>query len=339
MEQLCATGQRLLAVADDERKLLGVVTDGDIRRFILAQGSLDEAVETIASRNPTVVAPGLSRHEVYSTITNRSLTAVPEVDEENRILRIYLWSDLAPENSNLPAPPLEDAAVAIMAGGAGTRLAPFTHVLPKPLLPIGDRTMLEHIIERFRAHEVNTFHLIVRVKEPVLRAYVQALGDLPYEVVFHSEAEPSGTAGGLRLLDPDAMPSQVVVSNCDILVTADYADLLAFHRARGHALTVVAATRRLQIPYGVLRLSDRGELAALDEKPSVDFLVNTGVYVLDRETLARIPKDGSYHMTDLIADLMASDQTVGVYPVTESAWADVGQWPEFLRTHHGLVGQ
>ena len=185
-----------------------------------------------------------------------------------------------------------------MAGGQGTRLAPFTSVLPKPLIPVGDRTVIEIIIDQFLPYGLDQFHLSLNYKSKILKSFFEELAPR-YSVAYMEEKEPRGTAGVSATLYSPA-PDHLIVTNCDIVIQADYADLVSFHKENKYDLTLVASLKDYHIPYGVCELEKGGSLAHITEKPQYSFLVNTGMYVVRRDRLDLIPENARCDMTDFI---------------------------------------
>jgi NDP-sugar pyrophosphorylase family protein len=220
-----------------------------------------------------------------------------------------------------------DVPVIIMAGGRGTRMEPFTKILPKPLVPVNEKPIIEHIIERFINVGCNEFHLTVNYKSRILKAYFEELQP-DYGLHFVEEQEPLGTAGSLRFLDKQ-FDQPFFVTNCDIIIKADYRSLYDFHRKFGYDITLVASAKEYVIPYGTCELNSEGHLSHINEKPQYDFLINTGLYILNPDVLKLIPKNKFYHITHLIEDAKEQGKKVGVFPIDDDAWIDVGQWAEY----------
>jgi NDP-sugar pyrophosphorylase family protein len=214
-----------------------------------------------------------------------------------------------------------------MAGGKGTRMEPFTKVLPKSLVPVHEKPIIEHIIERFTDHDCVDFHLTINYKGKILKAYFEELQPT-YEVDFVEEKEPLGTAGSLRFLEGQ-FKQPFFVTNCDIIIMADYAKIYEFHQKGAYDVSLVASAKEYVIPYGTCELNPEGYLSHINEKPKYDYLINTGLYVLNPDILKLIPKNEFYHITNLISNIIKKGKRVGVFPVDEDNWIDVGQWAEY----------
>jgi dTDP-glucose pyrophosphorylase len=337
MAQLEDTAQKILFVVGDERILIGALTDGDIRRWILAGGGLDDAVENVCNTHPFTAAPGYKPVAVRKTMLQETLGCVPVVDVDRHILELLFWEDMFRDGSaHKPLKPI-DLPVVIMAGGKGTRLDPFTKVLPKPLIPLGDKTVIERIIDSFLRFGVDTFYLSVHTKSRIIKSYFEELQP-PYSVKYLEESDPLGTAGALRYLS-GSLNGSLIVTNCDIILDTDYAELVEFHEHGANDITLVGSLRNYHIPYGICEIADGGELVRITEKPEYNFLVSTGMYVLRADTLKLIPEDMFFHMTDLIGRVQESGGRVAVYPVSDKAWLDTGEWAEYRKALRHFEGE
>lgn len=318
------TGGKILFIKDSRHKLLGTVSDGDIRRWILENKSLSRSVSAAMNKNPISLKVGYSIDEAKNLMVTNRIECVPVLDNNDRIVSAIWWTELfetkpkTHKTLNMP--------VIIMAGGEGKRLAPFTKILPKPLMPIGDKPIAEIIIERFAEYGCREFYLSVNYKSNLIKAYFSDFKH-DYKINYLIEDKPLGTAGSLHMLK-DKIHDTFCVSNCDVLIEADYADIMEFHKANYNKITLVGSVKHYTIPYGVCKIKSGGGLKSIDEKPEYDFLVNTGMYILEPETLNLIPAGKLYHITDLINKYLKIGAKVGVYPISEKFWLDMGQWEE-----------
>jgi len=340
MRQLDKTAEKCLFVVDEQETLIGTITDGDVRRAILKGHGLDETIDGMFNKYPVAIRmttlssrDNQVNEEATRLMKKHRVEVVPVLNDEGRILRYITWTDLFGDGHRNEESPLT-VPVVIMAGGYGTRLEPFTKVLPKPLIPVHDKPIIEHIIDRFVEAGANQFWLTVNYKSRIMKAYFEDR-DPDYKIYFVDEPEPMGTAGSLQFMR-GKVDQPFFVTNCDIIINADYRRMIDFHRDQGHAITLVGSAINYQIPYGTCVLNESGSLARIDEKPQYDFLVNTGMYVVSPAVLDLIPATGVFHMTHLIEAALASGHTVGVFPVSEDAWIDVGQWKEYKRAEDRL---
>lgn len=328
MKALDKTAEKCLLVVDEKKKLLGTLTDGDLRRSILAGVSFSASINAIYNRKPTFLLAGdTTTKKAEMLLREKKLNLIPVINESGTVEDYLTWNKLG--NGQQQIKKMDSIPVVIMAGGKGTRMEPFTKVLPKPLVPIHDKPVLEHIIERFTDVGCKDFYLTVNYKGRILKAYFDELQP-PYSVHYVDEQQPLGTAGCLYLLN-EALDKPFFVSNCDIIIKADYASLYDFHITGGYDITLVASTKEYVIPYGTCELNKNGHLHRIDEKPRYDFLINTGLYVLNPDILKLIPENTFFHITHLIERVKRKGRKVGVFPVDDDAWVDIGQWAEYRK--------
>jgi NDP-sugar pyrophosphorylase family protein len=213
--------------------------------------------------------------------------------------------------------------VVIMAGGEGTRLKPLTNVLPKPLIPVVDKTIIEDIMDQFVLAGCHEFHISVNYKADMIKQYLKDLNNDEYQLHFFQEEKPLGTAGSLYLL-ANRMTSPFFVSNCDIIIKQDLAEVYRYHRENRNDITIVAALKHYKIPYGTIESGMDGILTKLSEKPELILKINSGVYILNPEILDLIPEGKFFHITDLILKLRNKKGRIGIFPISEKSWLDYG---------------
>ena len=254
---------------------------------------------------------------------------MPIISDNNEIIRVLFWDDLfdggqkkEKRKINLP--------VLLMAGGIGSRLKPLTNVFPKALIPIGEKTILEQIIDSFLEYQCEKFYISVNYKSDMIKYYLNSLNNHNYEVHFVEEKEFLGTAGSIKLAS-EFIDYTFFVSNCDILIDDDYANILDFHKESKNEITIVAAIMQSSIPYGVLETNNEGQLIEINEKPEYYYKINSGLYILEPSVFKYIPANKLFHITDLIKLLMEQQRRVGVFPVSKESWTDMGNWDEFLK--------
>lgn len=330
LERIEKTERRTVYVVDSERRLLGSVTDGDIRRWLLDGGDMTADLRKIINPQPLAVSRGYDPQALRDGLVERGATCAPVIDERHCVVDMVYWEEVFLEAAEAPVLRQIEIPVVIMAGGRGTRLAPFTQVLPKPLMPIGDKTVIEIIIERFVRHGIRDFHVTLNHKANLIRAFFQDLQH-GYTTSFVEEDQPLGTAGALGLL-ANQLQQPFILTNCDIVIEADYVDIVEHHRDQANAITLVVAAKKYHIPYGVCEIESSGQLSAIREKPEIDMLVNTGMYVISPEVLSQVRPDCIFHMTDLIAAVRDDGGRVGVFPIGEGAWLDTGEWSAYRET-------
>ncbi len=328
MKVLEKTAEKCLLVVDENNKLLGTLTDGDLRRSILDRVKFSEHISASYNSEPTVlIKEKYTTEEAKQLLRDLKLDLIPIVDENNLVVEYVTWLDLGDEVQ--PKIKLGNVPVVIMAGGKGTRMEPFTKILPKPLVPIQEKPIIEHIIERFLDIGCSDFHLTVNYKGKILKAYFEEVQP-DYQVHFVDEHEPLGTAGSLRFLD-DKFNQPFFVTNCDIIIKTDYSDLYEFHQKGDYDITLVASAKEYIIPYGTCQLNKDGHLDHINEKPTYYFLINVGLYILNPDVLKLIPENKFYHITHLIEDAKNKGKKVGIFPIDDDAWVDVGEWTEYQK--------
>lgn len=329
MELLDKTAEKILLVVDDDKKLMGALTDGDIRRHILKTQDMSGSIELAYNKDPFFVyQEDIDLQKIKKIFSRHKLSLIPVLDKNSSVVDYLTVENVFGKEKKIEKKKIS-VPVVIMAGGKGSRLKPFTSVLPKPLVPVGEKTIIDHIIDRFTEHGIKDFFLTVNYMSRIIKVFFEEKNP-DYNIGFADETEPRGTAGSLNLLK-DNLTTPFFVSNCDIIVEADYADIYEFHTKGGYDITMVAATKQFHIPYGVCELDDNGRLGDIKEKPEYNFLVNTGFYVLNPKILDMIPDGEVFHMTHLMEKVKDNNGAVGVYPISENSWIDVGQWEEYRK--------
>lgn len=330
MQRIDRNSQGILYIVRDE-KLVGSLTDGDIRRFLMKGGNLKAPVsDAMFKKTRCVFKADLDRAQ--EIMHDNQLYSLPVLNTRKKIIDIVM-SD-TPEESQIDSHALSDTPVIIMAGGKGTRLYPFTKILPKPLIPIGDIPILERIMNRFVRFGADDFYLTVNYKKEMIKSYFKELAP-DYSVTYVEEDKPLGTAGSIRLIQTK-FTNSVIVTNCDILIEANYEKILKHHQNSGNAMTIVSSLKNTVIPYGVLHSSEDGCITSMEEKPNLSCFINTGMYVLEPEYIEWIPEDTFYHMPSLAEQLIEKGLKVGMYPVSENSFLDMGEFEEMKRMEERL---
>lgn len=332
IKQLDEAHEGIVLAVDEKRKLEGIFTDPDFRRTVLNNIDLNQPLAGVL--NTHYIALGLDEFTVKKAkkvLVDNFISQLPILDNEGKLVDVVYERDFFRSNQDLLNKLNEKLSIpaVIMAGGEGKRLDPFTRVLPKPLIPIDTKPVIEHIIDNFMNWGVDKFHISIYYRAKSIKAYFEEnLPDL--DVSFVEEDKPLGTAGALKLMEED-IDRPFFLSNCDVLIESNYSKVFQFHRDRNNVLTVVGSMKHHQIPYGICKTRNGGDLEQLIEKPEYDVLVNTGMYILEPETLKYIPKNKKYDMTDLIETLLKNDKKIGVYPISAGSWIDIGQWAEYKK--------
>ncbi len=320
---------KLLLVVDEQR-FVSLLSIGDIQRAIIRNVPLTEPVGTVLRDDIIVCRKSDSAATVQSEMLRCRAAFMPILDADDNLADVVFWEDVFADTVEKRSASKLGLPVVIMAGGTGSRLRPLTNVLPKPLLPFGQKTIIETIMERFLQVGCTEFHLSLNYKAAMIRHYFEQLGALPYTLNAFEEDRPLGTAGSLSLV-ADRLKSPFFVSNCDIVIEQDLEEVWRYHRANNNELTIVAALKHVKLAYGSLVTGEDGLLRELSEKPEWVFKVNSGVYILEPHLLSLIPSGTFFNMTDLIDLLLARGGRVGVFPVSEGSWQDIGNWDDYSR--------
>lgn len=327
LKRMDVGGKKILFVIDKKNQFLGVVTDGDIRRHILRQGKLEASLQGIYNTDPVIVSEGYDRQALKKLVLKHRLEVVPVLNQHRHVVQAISWNELFDDQESAVAYRKIPTPVVVMAGGKGERLDLFTKILPKPLIPIGEKPIIELIIDKFISKGFTTFHLTLNYKGEMIKSYLDSVYK-KCDINYLWEKKFLGTAGSLSLL-PAHQLKQCIVSNCDVIVDVDYHDLLSFHESNKNLVTVVGSIQHHKLPYGVIQFKKSGQIQTIEEKPEYDMTINTGVYVISSQAFSYLPKNAYFHMTDLVDLLIKKEKKVGVYPVSQNSYIDVGQWDEY----------
>ena len=323
LQKMNDTGKGMLLVGNEEN-IVAIITDGDIRRYILTHGKVDADIKKIANYRPKMMSVvNATENNVRKYMSEHRIQVLPIIDSYGKVQRIEIKSGLKvyrKENE-------KDLRIVIMAGGKGTRLAPFTNILPKPLIPVGDKTIIEHIIEQFNNWGYRKFDIIINYRKEVIKAFFsdnvfRNINNV--KINLWEEKECLGTAGGLKILQTE-LKSTFILSNCDILVNADYSELLRKHKEGHNFITVIVAPKRVKIPYGTFDIEKNGCIKSMKEKPIYECLINTGVYVVEPQVIDMIEDNTCIHFTDVMQCCLDRGLKIGTYEVLEDGWLDMGE--------------
>ncbi|KAA6334399.1 D-glycero-alpha-D-manno-heptose 1-phosphate guanylyltransferase [termite gut metagenome] len=327
MKQMDKERVKLLFIFDKEN-FIGIFTIGDIQRAILSKVSLNSHIYNHIDINKEYSFPNESLVDVKKKMIEMRTECMPIIDSKGQLIGAYFWEDIFGENQ-VPCFGKIDIPVVIMAGGKGTRLKPLTNIIPKPLLPIGDKTILEIILDKFTQAGCSKFYMSVNYKSGFLKYYLENI-PINYDIIFFEENEPLGTIGSVSLLK-DKITTPFFVSNCDILIEQDFREVYNYHVTNKNDITIVTAIKTHQIPYGVIEAGEYGLMTKLTEKPEFNYMINTGVYILQPDVINEIPHGKFYHITDLIDKIRKNGGHVGCFPISEKSWIDIGEWNEYLK--------
>lgn len=332
ISRIDAGGQRIVLVVDQDCRLVGTVTDGDVRRAILANLDLEQPVRALLSRKAgtrfatPITAPQGLEHAVYlNLLKQHSILHLPLVDARQRVVGLVTMDTLVPNQG------LALQAV-VMAGGKGTRLHPLTEHTPKPMLRVGDKPILEIIIGQLREAGIRQVTVTTHHQGEKISAHFGDGRDFGVALSYVEEERQLGTIGGLSLM---AAPTETtLVINGDILTEVDFRAMLAYHREHGAELTVAVRQYDVKVPYGIIDC-EGSHVRGVNEKPTFGFFVNAGIYLLEPSVYPSIPTQQRFDMTDLIGQLVAERRVVVSFPIREY-WLDIGEHTEFEQAHQDI---
>ena len=324
-------GKGIVFVVSDDMVFLGMFTDGDFRRVVMQGIHVEEKLKGHYNTQPYVIRPGMTKediHSLYKKTGHKLLRGFPVVDERHRLVDIIFPSDYIFNDFEVRYPKIAIPAV-IMAGGIGSRMEPFTTILPKALLPLGDKSVIEHIIELFEKYDLPEYIISINYKGSIIKTYLNEMS-YNHKISYLIEKMPMGTIGSLSLYQPQK--DKFFLSNCDTIVNLNLADLTEFHEKNENSVTVVTSLQKKILKYGICKIDENGNLCSIVEKPKLSHLVNTGFYLFNSEVTKHIPNDKAFDLPDLIDVLLKLKRKIGVFPIMENNWSDLGQWLEYYKS-------
>jgi len=330
-----ATNKRLAVVLSGSRHILGTLTDGDIRRYILQGHTLETSVTEAMNKSPIIASVNTSDSALHEMLSSHNIRSLPLVDGENKYVRTLNEMELGSLDKATINEKTFFAAV-IMAGGEGTRLMPLTENMPKPMVDINGLPLLERQIRRLCNMGITLIYISVNYLSEVIEDYFGDGSRFGVEIQYLHEDKKLGTAGALSLLPSFDGLMPVLVMNGDVLTNSDFVNLYHFHQDHNSMVTVSAINYHIDIPYGVIDY-DGTEVKALREKPSEKFFCNAGIYALSNEVLNKIPKNTFWNMTDLVEQCLRNKEKVTVFPVHEY-WSDIGTPADLERVRDECIG-
>lgn len=317
---LDSTDFHIVLVVDENQKLLGTITDGDIRRAILRGVNTSDTVECVYNKKPIHATKDMSHHDIRRLMQDYFVKQIPILDDGGRVIGLKLSDDFLESH--------KDVEIVLMVGGLGTRLKPLTETCPKPMLKVGDKPILERIIMQFQKQGFTRINLAVNYKAHMVEEYFRDGSDWGVTINYIKEQASYGTAGALALLDPKPT-KPFLVMNGDLLTSADFNELVSFHYQTESIATMSIREYHFQVPYGVVKMSGTN-ICEFIEKPEQKFFVNSGIYVLNPEALNYIPKDTKFDMPSLFSAVKNDGGQISGFPLREY-WLDIGKMDDFKR--------
>ena len=329
--RLKKAGSKCLVVTDKKKKLLGTLADSDIRYAILKKINFNKSIELIFNKKPKYLDKKDSSIENLRDIFLKYKIDILPILRKNKVIDIKFWSD-----AFFPKTFLSDIPVIILGGGKGKRLKPFTNILPKPLIPINDKTVIDYIIDNFKNFGISKFHFTINYKANLLKTYLNSrIKNSQFS--FYKEKFSLGTLGSLSLINKKNLPDNFFVSNCDIIIKEDLKKIFDFHLKKKNHLTIVACKKSYQIPYGVLNTNKLGKIEKILEKPKKHYLINTGFYIFNKNILSTIPKNRTIDFDLFLKKNIKKNFKISTYVLDENNWLDIGTWPEYRKNSQFFV--
>ena len=317
---------KCLIVVDKKDKFIGTLSDGDIRNAILKKFQISKKIDNFVNRKPCFFYENEYQvKELKKILFNQEYPYIPIINNKKKVVNVFDLNFFGKEKieKTITIP------VVIMAGGKGTRLQPLTHILPKPLIPMKGKAIIEHIISEFKTYGASNYFISLNYKSQLIKAFFSEL-KLNCKINYLNEKKPMGTAGCLKLLQNKKIDNFFVI-NCDTIIKTNLNEFLKFHKMNKNDISVIGAINKVEIPYGVCEIGKNQKLKNIDEKPKINFLTNTGCYLVNKKVLKLIPKNKYFDFTDLITLAISKKYKVGLYPIDRSEWIDVGNLDHISR--------
>jgi dTDP-glucose pyrophosphorylase len=330
LKKIDSSGYGSLVVVNHNNIFFSVVTDGDLRRLILNKINLEKPIKNFCNKKSKYLNKMSDETSVKNFLLDNGINILPVLNNKKEVIHIYFLTDLLIKNKLKKF----NEAVVIMAGGKGLRMKPFTNVFPKALLPFGESTILEEIINSFEKDGYKKFFLTSGFKSINLIDYLKSKKK-DKSVSFYKEKKPLGTIGGIKKLKKKLTENFFVV-NCDTFLKLDYSKVLNFHLKNNNYLTIMVAMDTIQLNYGICKVKKNGQLIKIEEKPKNDILINTGSYLFNKKCLNYIPKDKFFNTTDLIKKLINQKKKIAIFPVFKNQWKDVGNWDDYRKVTNSI---
>ena len=324
MVKIKKNGKRTLLVVKKNKFLLGTLSEGDINTALIKRFDIKSNIKNLYNKKPKkIFSKNIDKDKLSKLFLEEQIGIVPVVNTNNLVKKVISWDDIfnLKENSSK----LKNIDVVVMAGGKGERLKPYTSVLPKPLIPINNKPMLEHIILNFKYFNLRNFHLILNHQANLIKSYFKNNTD--FNINYIIEPKPLGTIGGIKFLKK-IKSKNFILSNCDTLYKIDYLDFYNHHEKNNNFITLAVSNMQHQFSYGFCNIKNQ-KLYSIKEKPKLNFVANTGLYIIKKEILQLIPNNKKYDLTDLVNKCLKLRKKIGVYSISSNSWKDLGALSDF----------
>ena len=320
----------LVVINFKTKKVVGVISDGDIRKKLLFGTKLSDKINNIYNKNPiTFNNKKYDLDLIKQTFIKKKIDIIPILNQNNTLRKIYYNSDFL-GNRHQEQTPYSKTPILIMAGGRGKRLGPITNVLPKPLVPVKSKTMIELVLDQFLKYGFKNFNISINYKASLIKAFFKELKP-SYKIKFIEEKKPLGTAHSLHNFK-NSNSKIIVMTNCDIIIKEDINRIIKYHIENFYDLTMVGTHKEFLLPYGACEINKDGTLRLINEKPKQNYLINAGLYVINTTKLKDIKKNIKFNITDLTNNLLNENKKVGIYVVKDDQWIDFGHISEYQKS-------
>jgi len=325
LERIELSGLGCIYVEKNNR-LIGSLTDGDIRRLIIKDVSLNKRIAKFFNKKPKFLEKkDFTINRAKKILLKYKIDSLP-ITNNKKVIDIVSWKDIV-KNKSIT----QKNSIFIIAGGKGERLMPFTSILPKPLIPVNGVPIIKLIINSFSSENIKEIFVSINHKQTIIKSYLKSeIKDK--KILFLEEKKPLGTIGSLRLAKEKNLSNNVIITFCDNFFQTSMKNVMDFHEKNKNDLTIVVAKKKIQIPYGVCKISKKGNFIKIDEKPTSKKFVNAGYYILNKKMFKYIPKDKKMDVTELIKKIKSGKKKIKIFPVEEETWFDVGQWSNYKNT-------
>tara|TARA_B100000700_G_C15005099_1_gene838147 strand:+ start:450 stop:1502 length:1053 start_codon:yes stop_codon:yes gene_type:complete len=323
LKKINQSGHKCLIVIDNKEKFLGTISDGDIRKYILKNDNLNIQIKKLYNKSSIkVLKSEMDETEIKKIFISKKIDLIPIVNNNNNVIDVIFWEKFFSKTTNIKNKKILNPVV-IMAGGKGTRMKPYTSILPKPLLSYNGKPMIDVVIDNFKSNKFKNFFISLNYKSNLMNLFLKEKKDKDIKIIY--ENKPLGTVGILsKLKYKKFKQSEIILTNCDTLLNYDYSKILDFHKINNNVLTLVCTKKTHQIPYGDCEIDKDSNLKKINEKPKFNINVNIGFYILNMKILKLIPIDKKFDVTDLIKIILKKNLKIKTYIIDQKNWSDLG---------------
>jgi len=323
-------GSKTIIVINNNNKLIGTLSDGDIRRSIIKGFNLESSINKIYNKKPIFIYENeIDKKKIRQIFLKKKIHLIPVINKKKKLVKIFHLEDVLDIDnfSNGIKKFSKKLGVVIMAGGKGLRMQPYTKIFPKPLLPMGDETVIDLIVSKFLNFKINNFYITTNYKHQIINNHFKKYKtNINYKLI--KENKKLGTAGSLSYLK-DSKEDLFFVSNCDVVISENYNGVLNYHIKNKNNFTIVVSKKSIKFPYGVCQLNDKKKFEGFKEKPSYDFLFNTGLYLINKKEFKFLKKNQKLDMDNFILKLKKKKKKIGIYQIDHDKWQDLGSWESY----------